>query len=426
MSLSLFPPADGDCRDASPLCEGKKNGPYLTVRESMKPHPIEPEISIPGLESVVRASFMRRLNRFLVQCRHDGKPVRAYLPNPGRLWELLLPGRTLYLSALTARKGRKSKRTVLAVERDGTPVLLHTHLANRVAEGLLRRGMIPGLENARVVRKEVSVGKNRFDFLLERGGKPFVLEVKSCTLYGKALAMFPDAVTERGRRHLEELARLSRGGTGAGVLFLVHSPKPRYFLPDFHTDPEFARTLHERREDLLIRALAVEWGKDLSLSPRVRDMEIPWDILVRENKDRGSYILILRLSRRTRIAVGSLGEIAFPAGYYLYTGSAKKALGARMARHLRKRKNFFWHIDYLVDHCDQSMCIPVRTGDDLEHEMAANLRKITDWSIPGFGSSDCPCETHLFGMKSHPLEQEEFINHLQYFRMDRLGGELSP
>jgi sugar fermentation stimulation protein A len=392
----------------------------------MTPPPITPEISIPGLESAGRASFLRRLNRFLVECRHDGKSIRAYLPNPGRLRELLLPGRTLYLSAPKAQRGQKTRRTVLAVERDGSPVLLHTHLANRVAEELLRRGMVPGLENARVIRKEVTIGRNRFDFLLEAGGKPFVLEVKSCTLYGKEMAMFPDAVTERGRRHLEELAGLSRSGTRAGVLFIVHSPRTRYFLPDYHTDPDFARTLYERRRDLLVRALAVECRKDLSFSPLVRDLEIPWDLFARENADRGSYILILRLRRSARIAVGSLGEISFPAGFYLYAGSAKKPLAARMARHLRKRKSFFWHIDYLADRCDRPLCLAVRTADDLEHEIAANLQKIADWSIPAFGASDCNCETHLFGMKSHPLEQEEFINHLQQFRMDRLGGELSP
>ena len=390
----------------------------------MTPSSRTPDILIPGLKSAGKAFYLRRLNRFLVECEYEGKRVRAYLPNPGRLWELLIGGRTLYLAEAPA--GRATRYTVLAVERDGIPVLLHTHLTNRVVEELLRRGMIPGLEDARVLKPEVSFGRSRFDFLLEAGGRPFALEVKSCTLYGKEMAMFPDAVTVRGQKHLVELAKLSRSGTRAGVIFLVHSPKVRYFLPDYHTDYDFAQTLYDHRKDLLVKAVSVEWMRDLSLGPRVRDLEIPWDLLEREAADRGCYIVILHLPRKTRIAVGVLGEIAFPPGYYLYTGSAKKALRARMARHLRKKKTFFWHIDYLADRCDAPLVIPVRTGADLEHEMAASLQKIAEWSIPGFGASDCPCKTHLFGMKSHPLRHEYFINNLQYFRIDRLSDTLSP
>jgi len=383
-----------------------------------------PGIVIPGLESVVKASYLRRLNRFLLECECRGKRVKAYLPNPGRLWELLIGGRTLYLTE--APDGRATRYTVLAVERDGIPVLLHTHLTNRVVGELLRRGMIPGLEDARVLKPEVSIGRSRFDFLLEARGRPFVLEVKSCTLYGQEIAMFPDAVTERGRKHLVELAEIPRSGTRTGVLFLVHSSKARYFLPDYHTDWDFAQTLHDRRKDLLIKAVSVTWRGDLSLGPRVRDLEIPWRLFEREAADRGSYILILHLPRRTNITVGGLGVVAFPPGYYLYAGSAKKGLRARMARHLRKKKNFFWHIDYLAARCDASLVIPVRTGADLEHEIAASLQKTSEWSIPGFGASDCACKTHLFGMKSHPLQSEYFINNLQYFRIDRLSDALSP
>lgn len=390
----------------------------------MTPSPVTPGIVIPGLEPAVKASYLRRLNRFLLECDCRGKRVRAYLPNPGRLWELLIRGRTLYLAK--APGGRATRYTVLAVERDGIPVLLHTHLTNRVVGELLRRGMIPGLEDARVLKPEVPFGRSRFDFLLEAGGRPFVLEVKSCTLYGEEMAMFPDAVTARGRKHLVELAELSRSGTRAGVLFLVHSSRARYFLPDYHTDWDFAQTLHDQRKVLLIKAVSVEWKADLSLGPRVRDLEIPWRLFEREAADEGSYILILHLPRRTNITVGGLGAVVFPPGYYLYAGSAKKGLRARMARHLRKKKNFFWHIDYLADRCDSSFVIPVRTGADLEHEIAATLQKTAEWSVPGFGASDCSCKTHLFGMKSHPLQNEYFINDLLYFRIDRLSDALSP
>jgi DNA-binding sugar fermentation-stimulating protein len=85
------------------------------------------------------------------------------------------------------------------------------------------------------------VGHSRFDFLLERNGRPFYLEVKSCTLVGRSIAMFPDAVTARGRRHLEELADMGRRGTPCGVLFLIHWPRA---VTSSHTlrlnSPDFA------------------------------------------------------------------------------------------------------------------------------------------------------------------------------------------
>jgi len=117
----------------------------------------------------------------------------------------------------------------------------------------------PGLEDATITRAEVQVGQSRFDFLLKRGGRPFYLEVKSCTFVGRSIAMFPDAVTARGKRHMEELAAMSRRGIACGILFLVHWPHARFFLPDYHTDLEFARTFIDVRKDLVIKAMALTW-----------------------------------------------------------------------------------------------------------------------------------------------------------------------
>ncbi|HOW55570.1 MAG TPA: DNA/RNA nuclease SfsA, partial [Syntrophorhabdaceae bacterium] len=138
------------------------------------------------------ALFVSRPNRFVVECILEGKAVKAYMPNPGRLWELLLPGCTLYL--VKNRMELKLPYTVVAMEKDGLPVLLHTHMANDVAEMLLNNSLVPGLEGARVVRREAVFGDSRFDFLLQKDGREMVLEIKNCTLFGDKLAMFPDAV----------------------------------------------------------------------------------------------------------------------------------------------------------------------------------------------------------------------------------------
>jgi sugar fermentation stimulation protein A len=316
--------------------------------------------------------------------------------------------------------------TVVAARRQGRPILLHTHLTNQVVARLLEGGLIPGLTDARIVKREVRAERSRFDFLLERAGRPYLLEVKSCTLFGNRIAMFPDAVTERGSRHLRELAAISRReGLSCGVIFVVHSSGARFFLPDYHTDPEFARTFQQMKDRLDFRAVAVTWEKDLRLKPTVRELAIPWDLIDRENRDSGSYLLILELARDMNLTVGSLGETFFPKGFYLYVGSAKRGLASRLARHLRRRKTFFWHIDYLRDQTDECKAIPIRASRSLEHDIAASLEGIADWTVAGFGASDCGCPTHLFGMKDHPLGCRPFLGLLQHFRIDRLGTELS-
>src|SRR5512137_2838562 len=112
---------------------------------------------------VIRARFLKRPNRFLVQCRWRGRMLSAFLPNPGRLQELLLPGCTLHLVREEKSSNRRTRYTAVAADRDGQPILLHTHLTNQVARYLLQERKIPGLENARMVRSEIRVGRSRFD-----------------------------------------------------------------------------------------------------------------------------------------------------------------------------------------------------------------------------------------------------------------------
>jgi len=375
-------------------------------------------------ETLIKGIFKNRPNRFIIECTVDKKSVRAYLPNPGRLRELLLPGSMLYLVPQPP-PSHKYRYMCVAVEKDGAPVLLHTHLNNAVARHLIERSCITGLEGAEIVRPEITIGRSRFDFLLRHNGKDVVLEVKSCTLFSGKTAMFPDAVTIRGRRHLEELAALSGGRRRCAVLFVVHSPGVEYFMPEYHTDLEFSKSLLSVLQDVMIRAVSVSWEKDLSLGKRVRDLVIPWDLIRNEARDKGSYIVILRLKQDRKISVGSLGIVRMRKGYYVYVGSAKRNLSQRIARHQRERKNLFWHIDYLRQYADHCSSLPVRSGTDLECGIAGALNKISEWNIPGFGSSDCRCGSHLFGMRHDPALSREFITLLLDFRMNRLERILS-
>lgn len=369
------------------------------------------------------AAFVERPNRFLVRCRlANGREVDAFLPNPGRLQELLLPDACIWVQENTVplalpRVPRRTQYTALAVERDGRPICLNTHLTPRLASHLIQRGLVSQLKGARVLRYEVASGHSRFDMLLERAGEQVLTEVKSVTLYGNGVAMFPDAVTERGRRHFDELAALSRTGRRVLVIFIVHAPDVRWFMPDYHTDFAFARTLLATRREVEVLPLAVGWQHDLSLEDEVRVLTVPWDFLDREIQDRGAYLLVLRLDRARKIEVGSLGSITFEPGYYVYVGSAMQNLTARIERHLRRRKTVQWHIDYLRAAADVVKALPIRTSQRIEQSLARTLGGVLRSGPAGFGASDSGEATHLFFSPCDPLEDRRFHTVLQAFRM---------
>ncbi len=372
-----------------------------------------------------KATFLERPNRFTLICRLNDRIVKAFLPNPGRLWELLLPGADVHLEQAPPSPPPRSRMpyTVVAIQKGDCPVMVHTHRTNDLVEHLIRENRVPGFEGAEIIKREVSQGRSRFDFLLRKDKGEIILEVKSCTLFGKSVAMFPDAVTARGKRHIEELAELSKTGKTGAVLFLIGWPQAKFFLPEYHTDLAFSRTLLAAREEVSVLPLAVELREDLSLAPQARMLDIPWDVVEKEAQDRGSYVLILKLPEEIGCPVGKLGKERFRAGYYLYVGSARANLTQRIERHRRLRKRLFWHIDYLRAQAEFRYALPIRTADFLECRIAGALRAISDWSVPGFGCSDCSCSSHLLGMKEDPLQSPKFISLLQHFRMDRIFEE---
>jgi sugar fermentation stimulation protein A len=372
---------------------------------------------------MVKARFVSRPNRFLVQCEAgQNRKIRAFLPNPGRLWELLLPGATLYLRWDRGMERRRSKRktqhTVLAVERDGWPIFLHTQETNGVAQHLLENELVPPLSGSRIIQAEVRVGRSRFDFLLSHEGEEVFLEVKSCTLSGNGVAMFPDAVTARGKKHILELAETSRKGTRASVLFIVHHPNVEWFMPDYHTDFAFSTAMLRCRRDVQFIPAAIGWNQDLSLDvSKTKILKIPWNYLAREVKDRGSYLLLIRLQRKSAIKAGRLPECVLPAGYYLYVGSAMRSLSSRLARHRRREKKIHWHIDHLTARASHILPLAIRSSERQECAIAEALSSIMQPGQREFGSSDCGCPTHLFFSSTNPLESQAFHRLLQNFRM---------
>ncbi|HDH99486.1 MAG TPA: GIY-YIG nuclease family protein [Firmicutes bacterium] len=122
--------------------------------------------------------------------------------------------------------------------------------------------------------------------------------------------------------------------------------------------------------------------------------------------DGGLYLLLLRLDEPEEITVGRLGRFEFPSGYYIYVGRAKRGLYLRAARHRRGSKRPRWHIDYLRERADW-VGVEVRFGQDGECELARKVAELpgAEELVPGFGSSDCGCRTHLFYFRKLPWEE---------------------
>uniref|UniRef100_A0A7V3ZVE7 DNA/RNA nuclease SfsA n=1 Tax=candidate division WOR-3 bacterium TaxID=2052148 RepID=A0A7V3ZVE7_UNCW3 len=360
----------------------------------------------------IKGIFLKRLNRFTCKCLVDNKKVKAYLPNPGRLWEILLPKRILYLEKIN--KKNTLPYIIWGAEKDGDFILLNTNYTNELAEKLIKENKIKDLTGKKIIKREAKIKNRRIDFLLKDNNKERPLEVKSCTLFYKKIAFFPDAVSERARNHLYLLAE-----NNGYLLLIIYSPKIYYFLPDFHTDFAFAFSLYKLRKKIKIKAVSVKVDKDLRCQ-FIREVKIPWKVFERFKSDRGNYLLVGELKKDKKILVGKLGRIIFKKGYYVYVGRAMENLEKRIERHLRRKKKKRWHIDYLVDYLVNLKVISIRSERNFECEIAKDLEKINFLTIKKFGSSDCLCESHLYYSPTNPFLIEDFVNLINKYRFQPL------
>jgi sugar fermentation stimulation protein A len=112
--------------------------------------------------------------------------------------------------------------------------------------------------------------------------------------------------------------------------------------------------------------------------------------------ERGTYVLVLELTRPSVVKVGALGEIRLERGYYAYVGSARRGMRPRLSRHLAREKRKKWHIDWLTTHSDVAPVAVATTGRvGLECKIVGLLSARAERRVKGFGCSDCECESHL-------------------------------
>ncbi len=189
------------------------------------------------------AAFVRRLNRFAALMTLDGAEVLAHVSNSGRLSELLMPQNPMLLAPAPSNTARKTAYDLALVEVGGVLVSADARLPNAIASEAIRKGRIPELSGYEEMTREVWFEDSRLDLLLSGPGHRCYVEVKSVTLVEGDTALFPDAPTERGRRHVATLRHAREQGHRAAVIFVVQRPDASAFEPNVQADPRFAEAL---------------------------------------------------------------------------------------------------------------------------------------------------------------------------------------
>ena len=212
--------------------------------------------------SFLEASFIDRPNRFLTRVKYNNKIVNSHLPDPGRLKELLKPGARILIKEEKG-KHRKTAYSTQAVYNKNVLISLNTLIPNQFTEYLLREKKLVFLKNWVIDKKEIPYDNHRFDFRLKKGNKILLLEVKSVSLLENSIAMFPDAVTERGRKHVKYLGKMAEEGISTLVLFVIQRPDSVLFQPQWERDPKFCYALYEAwQKGMEVRVIHMKMTKN--------------------------------------------------------------------------------------------------------------------------------------------------------------------
>ena len=191
------------------------------------------------------ATFLRRLNRFVAEVLIDGAVEKVHVKNTGRLGELLVPEAKVTLQ----RAGNPERKTAYDLISVFKPGLQWVNIDSIVPNELMKQYLL-GLDYD-VVKPEYTFGDSRFDFYMEKDGEKYLTEVKGCTLAAdleKGIGLFPDAPTERGVKHLNELAYAAGQGYHCSIAFVIQMNGIRRVLPNNETQPKFGAALSRAAE----------------------------------------------------------------------------------------------------------------------------------------------------------------------------------
>lgn len=190
----------------------------------------------------IEGKFIERKNRFLgVVEINSSKRVAVHVRDPGRLEEILYEGNEVLIKKAD-NAGRKTDYDLVAGKVGDEWILINSGYHRMIMEKIFQDDEMNPIKDMGSFKAEQKLGESRIDFLIDRNGDRVWVEVKGCTLAKDGVALFPDAPTTRGKRHLEELMKV---GDDAVVVFLIFRPDARCFLPYKERDPDFSSTFYE-------------------------------------------------------------------------------------------------------------------------------------------------------------------------------------
>ena len=195
--------------------------------------------------NITEGIFIKRPNRFLAHVMIDGQEEICHVKNTGRLGELLLPGAKVQVSH-SDNPNRKTKYSLIAVEKEGVFYNIDSQAPNQLALEWVQQGKF--LPDVTFVKPEKTYKKSRFDLYMETKEKKIFMEVKGVTLNKDGIGMFPDAPTERGKKHVLELCEAVGDGYEAYILFVVKFQPVKGFTPNTERQPDFTESLRYARE----------------------------------------------------------------------------------------------------------------------------------------------------------------------------------
>lgn len=207
------------------------------------------------------ARFLRRINRFTAFVELDGQEEMVHVKNTGRCRELLIEGARVFLEE-AEKEGRKTKYSLIAVYKGDTLVNMDSQAPNQMAAEALAEGKIKEIGEVDFLKREVKYENSRFDLYYQKGEKKGFIEVKGVTLEDDGIAMFPDAPTERGTKHLRELIKAKEEGYEAAVLFVIQMKGITEFRPNEERDKKFTEALRDAAA-AGVRILAYDCGVEV-------------------------------------------------------------------------------------------------------------------------------------------------------------------
>lgn len=191
-------------------------------------------------ENIRQAKFISRPNRFIANIEIDGKVEIAHVKNTGRCKELLIAGATIFVQEFY-NTNRKTKYDVISVYKGDRLINMDSQVPNKVFSEWIHAGNL--LSDFTLIKPEAKYENSRFDFYIEIGNRKIFVEVKGVTLEENGVALFPDAPTERGMKHINELCDSMKNGYEAYIVFIVQMKDILYFTPNNITQKTFGDAL---------------------------------------------------------------------------------------------------------------------------------------------------------------------------------------